>query len=301
MGSFEGHALPGTLFFLFGLCHTVAIYRRYFKALYSQQSQQSPNRYLSKASLTLGRLPVEGALKLLASGAGIAAEFITGFPANGAGFYASNQQHITMYSFFLLSGVADLMVHYGVHGLPDQLDYAAALLALSVEGFLFRWHQHGHSPIESMVHTYLVYAVGLCVVSGALEMMRPTDVRPSLARAAFLMLQGTWFWHIGFILYPPFEGMKPLSPDSMRDMMFVTNTFAWHVGAVALFSFAIGASVYRCVKMANGGKPLPSSRIQKSAGNHEYKPVSANNGGSIVLEFSDEDDEDDNLSLGVIS
>ena len=53
--------------------------------------------------------------------------------------------------------------------------------------------------------------------------------------------------------------------------------------------------------MANGGKPLPSSRIQKSAGNHEYKPVSANNGGSIVLEFSDEDDEDDNLSLGVIS
>lgn len=56
---------------------------------------------------------------------------------------------------------------------------------------------------------------------------------------------GTWFWHIGFILYPPFEGMKPLSPDSMRDMMFVTNTFAWHVGAVALFSFAIGASVYR--------------------------------------------------------
>ena len=38
MGSFEGHALPGTFFFLFGLCHTVAIYRRHFRALYSQQS-----------------------------------------------------------------------------------------------------------------------------------------------------------------------------------------------------------------------------------------------------------------------
>ena len=82
------------------------------------------------------------------------------------------------------------MVHFGVRGLPDQLDYAAAVLALSVEGFLFRWHQHGHSPIDTMVHTYLVYAVGLCVVSGALEMMRPSDVRPALARAAFLMLQG---------------------------------------------------------------------------------------------------------------
>ena len=96
MGSFEGHALPGTFFFLFGLCHTVAIYRRYFKALYSQQS--GPNRrYRSKASLTLGRLPAEAALKLLASAAGIAAEFVTGFPPNGAAFYASNQQHITMY------------------------------------------------------------------------------------------------------------------------------------------------------------------------------------------------------------
>ena len=93
MGSFEGHALPGTFFFLFGLCHTVAIYRRYFRALYSQSSPG----YLSKASLTLGRLPAEGILKLLASVAGIAAEFVTGFPPNGAAFYASNRQHITMY------------------------------------------------------------------------------------------------------------------------------------------------------------------------------------------------------------
>ena len=54
-------------------------------------------RMLTKASLTLGRLPAEGILKLVASAAGIAAEFATGFPPNGAAFYASNQQHITMY------------------------------------------------------------------------------------------------------------------------------------------------------------------------------------------------------------
>ena len=91
MGSFEGHALPGTFFFLFGLFHTVAIYRRHFKAFYSQ------SHYRNKASLSLGRLPVEAALKLFASAAGIAAEFFTGFPPNGASFYASNQQHVTMY------------------------------------------------------------------------------------------------------------------------------------------------------------------------------------------------------------
>ena len=100
------------------------------------------------------------------------------------------------------------MVHFGVRGLPDQLDYAAAVLALSVEGFLFRWHQHGHSPIDTTVHTYLVYAIGLCVVSGALEMMRPSDARPSLARAAFLMLQGGLDFRTEKLLYCTFQIMQ---------------------------------------------------------------------------------------------
>ena len=47
-------------------------------------------------------------------------------------------------SFFLLNAVADLMVHFRVPGLPSQLDYVSAILALSVEGFLFRWHQGGN-------------------------------------------------------------------------------------------------------------------------------------------------------------
>ena len=53
--------------------------------------------------------------------------------------------------------------------------------------------------------------------------------------------------------------------------------------------------------MANGGRPFPSSRNHNNAEIHEYKPVSANNGGSIVLEFSDEDDDDDDLGLGAIN
>ena len=59
--------------------------------------------------------------------------------------------------------------------------------------------------------------------------------------------------------------------------------------------------LFRCVKFANGNKPLPSSRMQSGAASHEYKPVSASNGGSIVLEFSDEEDDEDDLDLGVIS
>lgn len=41
--------------------------------------------------------------------------------------------------------------------------------------------------------------------------------------------------------------------------------------------------------------------MQSGAASHEYKPVSAKNGGSIVLEFSDEEDDEDDLDLGVIS
>ena len=65
------------------------------------------------------------------------------------------------------------MVHFGVRGLPDQLDYAAAVLALSVEGFLFRWHQGGNfkgftnissvNDMKNWLNVAFVIHVGLAI------------------------------------------------------------------------------------------------------------------------------------------
>ena len=45
------------------------------------------------------------------------------------------------------------------------------------------------SLLNVQVHTFLIYAIGLCVVSGIAEMLFVHDVRPALARTAFTFLQ----------------------------------------------------------------------------------------------------------------
>lgn len=53
------------------------------------------------------------------------------------------------------------------------------------------------------VHMYLFYLTVACVVSILAEMFQPKNVMPALCRIFFTFLQGTWFYQIGFILYPP--------------------------------------------------------------------------------------------------
>jgi hypothetical protein len=86
MGSFEGHALPGLFFFVFGISYTFAAYMRFFRAHFGR------TEYSNKSALTLGRFPAEAALKLAASLVGIAGEAATGYPKNGAPFYKENEQ-----------------------------------------------------------------------------------------------------------------------------------------------------------------------------------------------------------------
>ena len=62
-------------------------------------------------------------------------EFVTGFE-NGRFTRIGNAQHITMYFFFGLNGVIDLL-YYKKWDLPPKLDYITAALGFGVEGFLF--------------------------------------------------------------------------------------------------------------------------------------------------------------------
>lgn len=57
------------------------------------------------------------------------------------------------------------------------------------------------------VHMFLFYVTMACVVSTLMEMFQPTNVMPALCRIYFTLLQGTWFFQVGYILYPP-SGLK---------------------------------------------------------------------------------------------
>ena len=64
---------------------------------------------------------------------------------------------------------------------------------------------HGYliSHVCLQVHHLLLYVVLANAAAAAAEGVCRHRVMPALGRAFFVLLQGTWFFQVGFILYPP--------------------------------------------------------------------------------------------------
>ena len=139
---------------------------------------------------------METYLKLLALSIAILGEYLTALDDQWNICYRGNLQHIMMYAFFAIHPVFEMLYHYNLKGLPPNLDYISAILAFAVEAFLFKEHLHGRSHMDVQVHTYLVYTILLCMLAAILEWIFKNDVRPAIARATFVMLQGTWFFQV---------------------------------------------------------------------------------------------------------
>jgi hypothetical protein len=187
---------------------------------------------------------MESLCKVIAVSIGIAGEFVTGFK-NGHWAYMGNAQHITMFFFFGLNGVVDLL-QYKKWDLPPKLDYISAALAFAVEGFLFYFHLHGRSHMDVQVHMFLFYTVVGCVLSTLLEMVHPHNVILALCRTFFTLLQGTWFFQIGFILYPPIGDQW--DEEDHEQMMVITLIFTWHLAALLATMTGIGMIIYARVQ-----------------------------------------------------
>ena len=79
------------------------------------------------------------------------------------------------------------------------------------------------------------------------------SVLAALTRSYFVLIQGTWFCQIGFILYPP-VGEK-WNQEDHGQMMIVAILYAWHHILVALgililnafvaYRFRTGAKAFR--------------------------------------------------------
>ncbi len=68
--------------------------------------------------------------------------------------------------------------------------------------------------------------------------------RAPLLRSYSTLLQGAWFYAVGFILYPP-EGWGTWDPESHAHGMIVTMMFTWHAAGAMLFLMILAAFVYR--------------------------------------------------------
>ncbi|KAL7646431.1 UNVERIFIED_CONTAM: hypothetical protein RMT77_003344 [Armadillidium vulgare] len=258
MGSFMGHIVPGTFFLIFSLWWTWSVFHKYFICLKESKEfarrgsvskrKKNPPLYINTLSFPCtcccARLPLEGVIKIIAVIIGMTGEFVCGFE-NGRFSHLNNAQHMTMFFFFGLNGVMDILHHYRIP-LPPDLEYASGILALGMEALLFFYHLHGRPPMDIQVHMLLFYVIICGAVAAAFEMRYRNNVLPALCRIYFIMLQGTWFYGVAFILYPP-VGEK-WDVNSHQQMMIVTLIFTWHNAAIFVFLLVSGILIYFRVK-----------------------------------------------------
>ena len=257
MGSFGGHALPGSFFIVFSVWWTVNQFYRYF----TRKKFTSTTTY----SLSCGRYIIalfDLILKLVLICIGIIGEVYTGYDKRFGKFILSgNAQHATMFFTFGLTGVVDILLYFKVP-LPKDLDYGIAVLALVVEGILFHFHLHGRNELDVRLHTLLVYCIVFNTLAVLAEMKFRNNALVALTRTLFFFVQGTWFWQIGFILYNPNPYAEKWLPADHFQLMMVTIYFTWHMSVVVLVMLVLGSVVGIVLKKSSSSTIPPNGEIE---------------------------------------
>ncbi|XP_077597277.1 transmembrane protein 45B [Stigmatopora nigra] len=280
MANFGGHAIPGAFFLLFGLWLTIK---------HTLQHYWKKNQLKGRAILPpfFKRMEyVEGGLQIFASFVGIMVEqFVVDGPharlydtENNAWVKLMNWQHSTMYLFFGISGIT-LVLSTFCKLIPVGVDRFALSLALFVEGFLFYYHVHSRPPLDAHIHTLLLVAVFSGSASTMMEVFLKDHFILKLLKAFFFILQGSWFYQIGFVLFPPRGPQWDLTLHN--NIMFVTMCFCWHTATAFFIVTCTSATVWITIrKFSRRAKDIDMAMRSK---------LSTANSEKALLEDSEEE------------
>ncbi|XP_020488993.1 transmembrane protein 45B [Labrus bergylta] len=280
MANFGGHAIPGSFFLLYGFWLTVKHILQHF-----WRTKQSKGREIMPP--VFKRIEyIEGGFLIFASFVGIMVEqFVVDGPhahlyntETNSWVKLMNWQHSTMYLFFGISGIA-LVVSTASELVPAGVDRLALSVALFVEGFLFYFHVHSRPPLDAHIHSLLLVAVFGGSASTMLEVFIRDNIVLELLRSCLFFLQGSWFYQIGFVLYPP-SGPK-WDLELHNNIMFVTMCFCWHIAMALLLVTCISSVILFTTKRFSGrGRDIEIGMRHTSNGTSSQK---------ALLEASDEE------------
>lgn len=126
MGTFAGHALPGSFFLMFGIWSTIFQLKKYYRRKkYELGFSNHPvpvykNQFTTPINCCEGgcccggrEFPLDSLLKAICCAIGITGEVYTGFQ-NGKFVHLTNAQHSTMFAMFMLAGIFELLNFYHV-------------------------------------------------------------------------------------------------------------------------------------------------------------------------------------------
>lgn len=237
MGSFFGHALPGTFFYIYGLWHLTNAFYYHFKFNGTQRNhtKKSAIAYSIQFCCQKKHIPIEGIIKLICC--------IIGMTVEGYGFFLHSSamyQHFTMYSFFGFAGLVDILMFHDF-AIPIKFDYCLHAFSLFVEGLLFAFHVHGRSHLDVTLHILLVYTCYFSAIMVFFMIIFEKHIVFNVLFGVGFLIQGSWFWQVGSILYPIIG--KAWCGTCMHEVMNATVVFCWHL----FFNAVLAAIIYSIV------------------------------------------------------
>ncbi|XP_003418992.1 transmembrane protein 45A [Loxodonta africana] len=239
MGSFRGHALPGSFFCFISLWWSMKYILKYACKKYKRTCYLGSKALFHRVEVLEGIIIVGMALSGMTW-----EQFVPGGPHLTLYDYEEGQwnqllewQHCTMYFFFGLFGVTNILC-YTSCSLPVSLAKLMMSNAFFVEAFVFYNHTHGRDMLDVYVHQLLLLVIIVTGLITFIDFMR-SNIILELLQPSFILLQGTWFWQIGFVLYPP-SGGPAWEPTDHDNIMFVSICFCWHY----MFSLIIVGLIY---------------------------------------------------------
>lgn len=242
MGSFKGHALPGTLFFVVGVWHIWASIVRYVrnpKTFRVRAWNPVPGfdgrlKYLELYVVAIGAF-IDLCVEFLYS---THLKIIVGGVLNPS--HMNDFEHSGMLLMFFIYGVVALLSEK-TRFLPLQqgiLCFLAAM-AFSAEYLLFSFHSTSHKGLEGYYHTLLVFQIGLCILSSIAGALLPNNFPADLCNGIALALQGIWFYQTAFVLY------GPMIPDGckIKDNKIMCNSVDSEIRGELLANFQLFVAI----------------------------------------------------------
>lgn len=247
MGTLAGHLLPGICFLFTSLYYSVLVS---LALLRGQRFLQLPLPPKEKQGHRWKRVPVLGVGKVVISLTGILAEFFYPPGANRMKMvnwedprrpfvFSNNWHHITMYGFFMLSGVVDIVSQACQARQSLKLERAAEALAFCVLALLMMAHIENKSILEVRVHILFIVPTFLVSLVLAIEVWVPDQPQLWVLKTWLGLVLSTWMLQLCLVMYIPPSGQSWRS-ENHEDLAFLAIFFCWHLGLGA----AILATVY---------------------------------------------------------
>lgn len=275
MGTLKGHLLPAVFFLFISLYYSVLVSLALLRGQRFLKPPLPPREKRGHRWWQL--LSLDGVVKIVASLLSIISEFFYPLGVNRLKIidwedpqrpfvFQNNWQHITMYSFFLLSGVVDIVSRSCQAQQNMKLERAAEALAFCVLALMMMVHVENKNALEVRVHVLFIVPTFLIGLVLAVEIWVPNQPQLWVLKTWLGLVLSNWLLQLCLVMYAPLSG-QPWRSENPGDLAFLTIIFCWHLALAA----AILATVYgicslwhhRCSsgKGASGAKyqPCPTS------------------------------------------